>query len=698
MGVITPMNTGETITTELLQEIMQLRQRVHELEASETSLRESEIFFRRFVENSGNDYIVYSHDMDGNFTYVSPRFATLVGKTSEEVIGKNWRDVIRRNLLKMDVREHSVALCYQGITPESYHSDVYDSQGNLHHLEMQNRPVFDAVGQVIGVEGIAKDITQQKLVELALQKASEQLEYRVYKRRAELEKLPQNEDCHGLFMMTDTVGICQFEFHKPLSFDLPVDEQVAWVMDNLYVAGCNDTYAVMHGYDNAQTIIGKLWSSVNGYDPQLMQDGLRHWLEHGYQTHQVELMSQLATGEQRWFSITDSPVIEDRGITRQWAIQIDITERKRIEQRLQASEAELSKAQEAAHVGSYTWNIKTGEIGWSNEVRRILGYPPDIEPSLERLMTRIHSDDLEQVIAAGRRALEEEDKFDVEYRLVMPDGSIRIMHDQAEVIRDVHGQAIQMVGMTHDITEHKLIEDQQIALAQEKERIESMRTLIANASHDIKTPLVTINTALYLLEKLQDPDRRQEKLNSIRDQVFRMEGFIQDLIAIARLGGIPKWQSTGVDLNALIFNIEKELRSPIEHKRITVDLDFDEALPVVYVNYADIRRALVNLIENALDYSEVEGTIQIMTRAENEQIAIEIVDDGMGISEQDLPHIFERFYRSDQAQRRVGRGSGLGLAIVHKIIEMHSGSIEVESKLFEGSRFRIQLPISPLSL
>src|SRR5258708_33765896 len=118
------------------------------------------------------------------------------------------------------------------------------------------------------------------------------------------------------------------------------------------------------------------------------------------------------------------------------------------------------------------------------------------------------------------------------------------------------------------------------------------------------------------------------------------------------------------------------------------------ALPPIFANYEELKRVFTNLIENALNYTRENGLVDIRTLAEADKAVVIIADTGIGIQEKDLPHIFERFYRSDQARLFDNSGSGLGQAIVKKILEMHAGTIDVTSVLNKGTTFQLQLLIA----
>jgi signal transduction histidine kinase len=227
-----------------------------------------------------------------------------------------------------------------------------------------------------------------------------------------------------------------------------------------------------------------------------------------------------------------------------------------------------------------------------------------------------------------------------------------------------------------------------------KERAENLRDFLSTISHDLKTPLTLINTSLYLLERVGDPVRQKEKIEAIQAQVFLLEKYINDILTISRLDHTPSFDRQPVDLNRLVRNIEQRLRPSVERKNLTTSLDLRQEATAVFGDEQELDRVLVNLIENAVNYTPHNGTVTIRTLRERDCVVAEITDTGIGIPENELPHIFERFYRATQARSVEPRGTGLGLAIVKRILELQGGSIEVQSIEGQGSTFRVLLPIA----
>jgi signal transduction histidine kinase len=267
------------------------------------------------------------------------------------------------------------------------------------------------------------------------------------------------------------------------------------------------------------------------------------------------------------------------------------------------------------------------------------------------------------------------------------------MMDRGFILPNPGGKPEHLIGVMQDITERKRAEKQQLELALERERSETFRTLVGNIAHDIKTPLSTINTSLYLMQHYTDTQNYPQRIETIKDQVRVLSSFVQDLMTMARLEGEPDFHPITLNLTEMIVTVEMEFHPLIEQKSIHFTLNVDEQLPLLRLDQAAIRRMVTNLIENAINYTPKHGSINVQTRQQGSNVVLEVMDTGIGIAEADLPHIFERFYRSDQARTAVNTGSGLGLAIVKRVVEMHGGDIEVESRPGEGTNFRVFLPV-----
>src|SRR5579859_832813 len=262
-------------------------------------------------------------------------------------------------------------------------------------------------------------------------------------------------------------------------------------------------------------------------------------------------------------------------------------------------------------------------------------------------------------------------------------------------VQPVYGAPDRLYGLqlvARNVTENKQMQQDRAALALAVEKASFLTDFLATLSHDIKTPLSVINISLYLLERLDDPQQQQENIAAIREQTQIVQRFIQDILTVSRLDYQPTLDREDLDLGVLLSEIIRRLAPKAERKHIQLRLDMPESRPSISGDYEHLDRAFTNLIDNALNYTPENGRVEIQVRAEGDRLVVDIADTGIGIKEQDLPHLFERFYRSEEARAFEKSGSGLGLAIVKKILDLHEGTIEVSSVADKGTTFRVQLP------
>ncbi|MNW45856.1 Heme sensor protein HssS [compost metagenome] len=224
-------------------------------------------------------------------------------------------------------------------------------------------------------------------------------------------------------------------------------------------------------------------------------------------------------------------------------------------------------------------------------------------------------------------------------------------------------------------------------------QLEEMRQeFVSNVSHEIQSPLASIQGFSHTLLSTDLPEeQRREYLSIIEDESRRISQLSKQLLTLASL---DKEEAL---LEITSFDISSQIRQVLfmtewnwREKEIAIKME----LPEIYMRGDSklLYQVWVNLITNSIKFTEEGGTITLRVRQTGNSCIVEVQDTGIGIAESDLPHIFQRFYRSDKSRNRKEGSSGLGLSIAIKIVEMHRGKIEVESKLGEGSTFRVLLP------
>lgn len=220
----------------------------------------------------------------------------------------------------------------------------------------------------------------------------------------------------------------------------------------------------------------------------------------------------------------------------------------------------------------------------------------------------------------------------------------------------------------------------------------AQKRFIADASHELKTPITAIKGMNeILLTRPVEEKTRLEFLEQIQKETNRLQNIVHDLLEVSKLSNnriILNYSS--FNFSDLVKEIYHSLKPLFIQKEITFIYDFKPLF--VYLDYEKMGQVLSNLFSNALDFSD-QGTIQLRSIIENEQLIIEIQDNGVGIEEKHLPYLFDRFYRVDSSRARQIGGSGLGLSIVKQIVEAHKGTIEVKSELQKGTTFKISISL-----
>jgi two-component system phosphate regulon sensor histidine kinase PhoR len=232
----------------------------------------------------------------------------------------------------------------------------------------------------------------------------------------------------------------------------------------------------------------------------------------------------------------------------------------------------------------------------------------------------------------------------------------------------------------------------------ELRRLERMRQdFVANVSHELKTPLASIKayTETLLDWALHDEEVNVRFLNRIEEQADRLNQLILDLLSLARLeSGHEVFHHGPLALSAVVETCIETHRGRAEAKELSLDLDLgpvDDATLVVADEEA-VHQILDNLIDNAIKYTPEKGWVRVACKIIDQAIELTVADSGIGIPRDDLPRVFERFYRVDKARSREMGGTGLGLSIVKHLIQSIGGEVSVDSRLGEGTKFTVLLP------
>jgi signal transduction histidine kinase len=266
----------------------------------------------------------------------------------------------------------------------------------------------------------------------------------------------------------------------------------------------------------------------------------------------------------------------------------------------------------------------------------------------------------------------------------------RVQDGQRRVVR-VARHPICIVGGVHHECHVWIIRD----VTQQKLAEEMRDSFVDTATHELRTPLANIKAyaETLALADMIDVEQQKQFLNTINSEATRLARFVDDLLSVSSMEvGSMTLNKQVTELHRMLNEVLRKVKPQIEEKRLTFEVSVPEKLPEPRIDKDKIATVLVNLLGNAVKYTPAGGRVAFRVHATDHNLEIDVEDTGVGIAEDELPKIFDKFFRSDDPRVQEQKGTGLGLALVQEVVRLHGGRVSVESEIDKGSTFQIVLP------
>jgi PAS domain S-box-containing protein len=471
----------------------------------------------------------------------------------------------------------------------------------------------------------------------------------------------------------------------------------------------------MAGVDKLCTFFNKPWLEFtgrtiqqemgNGWAEGVHPDDLQKCLEvytQAFDARQPFVMQyrlRRNDGEYRWVS--------DQGVARHTAQGgfagyigscVDVTELMRKEEALREFEERVVLAAQAAHLGVWEMDPGTNEVWMSDSARTLFQFDSETRLDHAALQDRVHPEDRALRDSAIKRAIETEREYEIEYRILLPDGNLRWIGGRGRCLTGENGKGARLIGVSIDITPRKLAEAEALQHREELghlSRVAVMGELTASVAHELNQPLSGIISNASAGQRFID--RGDVDLRELRE-------LLGDIIADGRragdvLRGIRSMVKKGVtnrqrvNLNDLVVNVARMVSPNAMLQSCQLETLLESNLPAIEADPIQLQQVLLNLVINAFDAmhntSAPHRKVVIATEQNGDgTIRASVRDHGIGIPEEVRERVFEQFFTTK------AKGLGMGLAIVRSIVESHGGIIEAENAEGGGARFHFTLPIS----
>lgn len=378
----------------------------------------------------------------------------------------------------------------------------------------------------------------------------------------------------------------------------------------------------------------------------------------------------------------------------------DMTAMKKNEKELRTQQKMLREAQALGHIGNWRWSPGSQELDWSDEIFNIFGVEPDsFTPTLDNVNAMLSRPDMGRMMQAFQRAIIGRNDFDLEFEMARPDGETRYVRCQGRCSLSDDGDVSSLFGIMQDITHHTLYERQ---LREAKDAAEhaynAKSQFLANMSHELRTPLnAIIGFSEMMQQQLLGPIGSEKYLDyiaGIRESGEHLLDLISDILDMSKI------EAGKYELDLEEINVGKVIRLGLhmmegkaQEANVKININIDNEDLKIVADRRAVMQILLNLVSNAVKFTKESGTVSIECQEREDYIILKVTDTGIGIPANKLQYITRPFEQAAYHYTREHEGTGLGLAITKDLVELHGGTMHIESTVDVGTTVRVRLPL-----
>ncbi|MEQ9394102.1 PAS domain S-box protein [Haliea sp.] len=629
-----------------------LRTEVTELKSLQEQMRLRD----RVLEETFNGVLITDARLaDSPLIYVNPAFEKITGYSEAEVLGRNCRFLQGEESGQPVLAELRKALAEH--KPASVVVRNYRKDGTLFWNDLNLSPIFDDAGRLTHYIGIQRDISQRISDEIALRETQENL-------RATLEA-------------TDDGILAVDEQRRTIFCSRRFEELSLFPEDSLQPG---NTAIIRHD---------QIRDRVR--EPERFLERLEEIYRHPDQaSHDV-----FERIDGRIIERDSMPLLRDGQVAgRVWHFK-DVTSMHWVQREMESYKERLRLGQNYANIGTWDWDIGTGDLFWTERIPTLFGYPQgELQTSFDNFVAALHPDDRQSVLDAINACVEQDAPYGIEHRVLWPDGSVRWLSERGAVIRDGQGRAVRMIGVVQDIDDRKRAEIELVATREEAERANQAKSeFLSRMSHELRTPMNAVLGFAQIME--YDDTLPADHVDSV-NEIIRAGNHLLELIN--EVLDLSKVESGSIDLSiepVVLCSVVEECLSLIrplaERRDITVEHEVCAAT-VVRADRMRLKQALLNLMSNGVKYNREGGRliVEVVAVRDGEWVQVRIADTGRGLRSEQIARIFEPFDRLGIDSSEI-EGTGIGLAITRRLVEMMGGNLGVDSVPGRGSTFWVEL-------
>ncbi|MED1862619.1 PAS domain S-box protein [Fictibacillus nanhaiensis] len=629
LAAIGPIYNKDGTVSEVYGFCVDLTERV----SVETQLAESEQRFRSLMDH--NIDALFSLDLEGKFTTVNKACTTLSGYSETELLNMTFNPFMMPNRRAAAIDQFKDALKGQS---KMYETRIQQKNGGTRQIMFTLTPII-VLNKVLGVFGIAKDVTAKREAEKELRETKDLLESVIY----------HSSDAISVVHLTD------------------------------YSVKVNPAFEFIYGW--SQEELSNLTSHILPVvpeDKEAESERLMTIVKHGGYVKGVETIRLTKCGKRLNVSLSLSPIYGEKGeVVALSAISRDITDKKLKEKALKESEEKYriiaENTTDLIGVVDLEGNVKY--VSPSN--RLLLGFDPSLYDG-KKIQGFFHSDDRAKVRMAMNEMVQTQKPVKFEVRCKHAHGHWVTLEANATPIANDSDQPDSFVVVARDLTERKKTEE----MLRKSDKLSVLGQLAAGVAHEIRNPLTSIRGFLQLLQS--KASENEDYYEIMLSEIDRINSIVGEFMLLAK----PQAMNfTQTDLRQLLRHVISILDTQAILTNVQIYFESEPDLPEIWCVDNQIKQVFVNMLKNAIEAMPTGGSVHIHLKREGGYVVASFIDHGCGISEERLPTLGEPFYTTKE------KGTGLGLMICYKIVENHHGKILINSKIDEGTTFSILLPI-----